>query len=62
MLVTVGSSGITEARVADANWTSRAAGSAVNRCLNERAKLAWKLAPGAVRNGSYVVQLSFRGA
>jgi hypothetical protein len=62
MLVTVGSRGITDAKVADANWTSSAAGTAVNRCLNERAKLAWKLAPGAVRNGRYVVQLSFRGA
>lgn len=62
MVVTVGSSGITDARVGDANWTSRAAGNAVNGCLNEKASSAWKLAPGAVSPGRYVVQLSFRGS
>jgi hypothetical protein len=62
MVVTVGQSGITDARVGDANWSSRTAGSAVNNCLNERARSAWKLAPGAVSPGRYVVQLSFRGS
>ncbi|HEX6058386.1 MAG TPA: hypothetical protein VFZ11_05155 [Gemmatimonadaceae bacterium] len=62
MIVTVNASGISEARVGDANWTSRAAGTAVNNCLNERASRAWKLAPGEVRPGRYVVQLSFRGS
>lgn len=62
MIVTVGSGGITDARVGDANWTSRAAGSAVNNCLNEKASSAWKIAPGAVSPGRYVVQLSFRGS
>jgi hypothetical protein len=60
MLVTVGSNGITDARVGDSKWSSQS-GRAVNRCLNERAKQAWRLAPGAVRNGRYVVQLSFTG-
>ena len=62
MVVTVGANGITGARVEDANWSSRAAGTEVNRCLNERASTAWKLAPGAVSPGRYVVQLSFRGS
>jgi hypothetical protein len=62
MVVTVGQSGITDARVGDANWSSRTAGSAVNTCLNEKARSAWKLAPGAVSPGRYVVQLSFRGS
>ena len=61
MVVTVGASGITGATVGDDNWTG-AAGRAVNNCLNQRAKSAWKLAPGAVRPGRYVVQLSFTGA
>lgn len=62
MVVTVGDEGITDARVEDSNWSSRNAGSAVNRCLNERAKLAWKLPPGSVHPGRYVVQLAFRGS
>ena len=61
MVVTVGAGGITGATVGDDNWTG-AAGRAVNNCLNQRAKSAWKLAPGAVRPGRYVVQLSFTGA
>ena len=61
MVVTVGAGGITGATVGDDNWTG-AAGRAVNNCLNQRAKSAWKLAPGAVRPGRYVVQLSFSGA
>ena len=61
MVVTVGTSGITNATVGNSNWTS-GAGSAVNRCLNEKAKQAWKLGPGEVKAGRYVVQLSFSGA
>ena len=62
MIVTVNASGISDARVGDASWTSRAAGNAVNNCLNERASRAWKLAPGEVSPGRYVVLLSFRGS
>lgn len=61
MVVTVGNSGITSATVGDSKW-SGAAGQAVNRCLDQKAKQAWNLAPGAVRPGRYVVQLSFSGA
>ena len=60
-VVTVGARGITSARVASDNWTS-GAGKAVNRCLNERARNAWKLRPGEVRAGQYRVPLSFRPA
>ena len=60
MVVTVGASGITAARVGDSNWSS-ASGKAVNQCLNERTPSAWKLAPGSVPNGTYSVQLSFTG-
>ncbi len=62
MVVTVGSGGITDTRVGNSKWTSRAAGNAVNNCLADKAKQAWHLEPGAVRAGRYVVQLSFRGA
>lgn len=62
MVVTVGSGGITDATVANSRWTSKAAGQAVNRCLGEKAKLAWKVEPGAVKAGRYVVPLSFRGS
>ncbi len=61
MVVTVAAEGIVNAAVGDARW-SGAAGKAVNSCLNQKAKLAWKLAPGAVKSGKYVVQLSFSGA
>lgn len=62
MVVDVGSGGVTGARIGDSNWTSRAAGNAVNSCLTEKAKQAWRVEPGAVRPGSYVVRLDFRGA
>lgn len=62
MIVTIGGGGVTDARVGNSNWTSKAAGSAVNRCLNEKAKLAWKVAPGVVKPGKYIVQLSFSGS
>ena len=60
MLVTVAGSGITDARVANDRWSSRS-GKAVNECLNEKAKLAWKVAPGDVKPGKYYVQLAFTG-
>ena len=60
-VVTVGAQGITSARVASDNWTS-GAGKAVNRCLNERARQAWKLKPGEVKAGQYRVPMSFRPA
>ena len=60
MVVTIGNSGITEAHVGDAKW-SGSAGRAVDRCLDQKAKQAWNVAPGAVKPGHYVVQLSFSG-
>jgi hypothetical protein len=62
MVVTVSANGISNATVGDARWSGQTAGKAVNNCLNQKAKLAWKLAPGAVKPGKYVVQLSFSGA
>jgi hypothetical protein len=61
MVVTVAAEGIAEARVENDSWTS-GAGTAVNRCLNERAKDAWRLSRGAVRPGKYVVNLTFTPA
>jgi hypothetical protein len=61
MVVTIGSSGVTEATVGDSKWSGAAAGRAVNRCLDQKAKQAWNVAPGAVKPGRYVVQLSFSG-
>ena len=60
MVVTIGNTGVTDARVGDAKW-SGSAGKAVNRCLDQKAKQAWNVAPGAVKPGRYVVQLSFSG-
>ena len=60
MLVTVANEGVSNVGVANSNWSSNA-GSAVNRCLNEKARTAWKLNPGEVKPGKYVVQLSFSG-
>jgi hypothetical protein len=62
MVVTIGNSGVTDAKVGDAKWSgTAAAGRAVNRCLDQKAKQAWNVAPGAVKPGRYVVQLSFSG-
>lgn len=61
MVVTIGSSGVTDATVGDSKWSSSSAGRAVNRCLDQKAKQAWNVAPGAVKPGRYVVQLSFSG-
>lgn len=60
MVVTVGPQGIRDAQVGDANWSSRA-GNAVNTCLAQKARQAWRLAPGAVAPGRYVVRLTFEG-
>jgi hypothetical protein len=60
MIVTVGGTGVTAARVGDSNWSS-SSGRAVNQCLNERTPSAWKLVPGSVPPGTYSVQLSFTG-
>jgi hypothetical protein len=62
ILVTVTGQGVADAKVANSNWSSKQPGSAVDQCLNEKAKLAWKLEPGEVRSGQYVVQMSFRGS
>jgi hypothetical protein len=62
LIVSVSSNGgISNVRVADDTWSSRV-GQEVNRCLLPRAKEAWKVPPGAVKAGDYVVQLTFRGA
>ena len=60
LVVSVGSAGITDAKVASDSWSSNA-GSAVNRCLDERAPSAWKLAAGTVPAGKYVVKMTFTG-
>ena len=61
MVVTISNSGVSDARVGDSRWTG-SAGRAVNRCLDQKAKEAWNVSPGAVKPGRYVVQLSFSGA
>ncbi len=60
LIVTVGGAGVTNVKVADDNWSSKA-GEEVNKCLLPRAKEAWRLSPGSVKPGDYVVQLQFRG-
>ena len=60
LVVTVGSAGITDAKVASDSWSSTA-GKSVNRCLDEKAGSAWKLASGAVPSGKYVVRMTFTG-
>ena len=59
-VVSVGSGGITNARIASDSWSSKA-GAAVNRCLDDRASSAWKLAAGAVPAGKYIVRMTFTG-
>lgn len=61
MVVRVSDGGISETRIGNSRWTSNA-GQAVNTCLSQKAKQAWKVAPGVVKPGQYVVQLSFRGS
>ena len=59
LLVTVGRAGITDAKVGASRWSPAAGGRAVNSCLNEKAKDAFKIAQGAVKPGTYQVPLSF---
>lgn len=59
LLVTVGRSGITDAKVGNSIWSPAAGGRAVNSCLNEKAKGAFKIAQGSVKPGTYRVPLSF---
>ncbi len=59
LLVTVGQSGVTAARVGNSIWQPSAGGRPVNNCLNERVKEAIKIEPGSVRPGTYRVPLSF---
>lgn len=59
-VVSVGSAGVADAKVASDSWSSNA-GSGVNRCLDQRASTAWKLAPGVVPAGKYVVRMTFTG-
>jgi hypothetical protein len=59
LLVTVGRSGITDAKVGNSRWSPAAGGRAVNSCLNEKAKAAIKIAEGSVKPGTYLVPLSF---
>ena len=62
MIVTVGSSGVSGARIGASRWQgSRDAGQAVNRCLVQQAERAWTLAPGTVRPGQYQVPMTFTG-
>jgi hypothetical protein len=60
-LVTVDQNTVQEATVANSRWSSKDAGEQVNECLNQKARLAWKLGDAVVRPGKYVVQLTFRG-
>ena len=60
LVVTVGASGINDAKVASDTWSSNA-GNAVNRCLDQRAASAWKLTGGTVPAGKYVVRMTFSG-
>jgi len=62
MLVTVNAQGVSDAKVANSRWSSKQPGAGADECLHEKAKLAWKLEPGEVRSGQYVVQMSFRGS
>ena len=59
LLVTVGQSGVTAARVGNSIWSPTAGGRPVNNCLNERVKEAIKIEPGSVKPGTYRVPLSF---
>jgi hypothetical protein len=61
VLVTVADNTVQDAKVANSRWSAKAAGEQVNQCLNDKARLAWKLGDSTVKPGKYVVQLSFRG-
>ncbi len=59
--VSVASAGVSDIRIASSSWSGNA-GAAVDNCLTQRAKRAWKLAPGSVKPGKYAVRLSFSGS
>lgn len=61
VLVTIADNGVQDAKVANSRWSDKAPGEQVNQCLNDKARLAWKLGDAKVKAGMYVVQLSFRG-
>jgi hypothetical protein len=61
VLVTIAGNAVQDARVANSRWSDKDPGEQVNQCLNEKARLAWKLGDATVKSGKYVVQLSFRG-
>jgi hypothetical protein len=61
VLVTIADNTVQDAKVANSRWSDKAPGEQVNECLNEKARLAWKLGDASIRSGKYVVQLSFRG-
>jgi hypothetical protein len=60
VVVTVADNAVQDAKVANSRWSAKAAGEQVNQCLNDKARLAWKLGDSTVKPGKYVVQLSFR--
>ncbi len=60
MAVSVASAGVSDIRIASSSWSGNA-GAAVDNCLIQRAKRAWKLAPGSVKPGKYAVRLTFSG-
>ncbi len=61
VLVTIADNSVADAKVANSRWSAKAPGEQVNQCLNEKARLAWKLGDATIKPGKYVVQLSFRG-
>jgi hypothetical protein len=60
-LVTVADNVVQDAKVANSRWSANGPGTQVNQCLDEKARLAWKLGDAVVKPGKYVVQLTFRG-
>jgi hypothetical protein len=62
VVVTIEDNAVQDAKVANSRWSAKVAGEQVNQCLNDKARLAWKLGDATVKPGKYLVQLSFRGA
>lgn len=60
VLVTIADNTVQDAKVANSRWSDKEPGEQVNQCLNEKARLAWKLGDATIKSGKYVVQLSFR--
>ena len=61
VLVTISDNTVEDAKVANSRWSDKGPGDQVNQCLNDKARLAWKLGDATIKPGKYVVQLSFRG-